>query len=232
MSFEADLRKEVRSFFRTEWEVTEGTVIPSQEDIGLGNKAKKLEVAILYADMAESTNLVDSHSPLYAAEIYKSFLYVCSKMIRRNGGDLVSFDGDRIMGAFIGNEKNSAAAKTALNIKWGITTVVQSEHDDFYKDTDITINYCVGIDSYEHHVVRTGIRGSNDLLWVGKAANYAAKLTTHNWSPYHSIISARVYGRINEISKFDSKGENMWIKEYSEAIEEHVYKSSYHWSAA
>lgn len=231
MSFEDDLRKEVRSFFRTQWEVTEGRVIPSTDDIALGNNAKKLELAILYADMAESTNLVDNYKPLYAAEIYKAFLYVCCKIIRRNGGELISFDGDRIMGAFIGNGKNSAAAKAALNVKWGITKVVQSEHDDFYKDKGITLNYCVGIDSSEHHVVRTGIRGSNDLVWVGKAANYAAKLTSHNWHPYHSIITSRVYGMLNDQSKFDGEGKNMWIKDYSEAIDETVYKSSYHWNA-
>lgn len=231
MSFEDDLRKEVRSYFRSKWEVSDGKVIPEPEDIALGNRAKKLSVAILYADMAESTNLVDNYEPLYTAEIYKSFLYVCCKIIRRNGGELISFDGDRIMGAFIGDGKNSTAAKAALNVKWGITTVVQSEHDDYYKGKGIKVNYCVGVDSCEHHVVRTGIRGSNDLLWVGKAANYAAKLSSHNWSPYHSIISSRVYGMLNDASKFDGQGKNMWQQEYSDAIQENVYKSSYHWSA-
>lgn len=231
MSFEEDLRKEVRSYFRTQWSVTDAKNIPSTDDIGLGNKAKKAELAMLYADMAESTNLVDNYKPLYAAEIYKSFLYVCCKIIRRNGGELASFDGDRIMGVFIGNGKNSVAAKTALNIKWGIKQIVQSEHDDYYKGQGIKINYCVGVDSCEHHIVRTGIRGSNDLIWVGRAANNAAKLTSHNWDPYHSIISSRVYSLLNESSKYDANGKIMWIREYSDAISEYVYKSSYHWGA-
>ncbi|RLB74060.1 MAG: adenylate/guanylate cyclase domain-containing protein [Deltaproteobacteria bacterium] len=231
MSFEDDLKKEVRSFFRTQWEVTDGKVIPEPDSIGLGNKAKKLDIAILYADMAESTNLVDGYKPLYAAEIYKSFLHTCCKIIRRNGGELVSFDGDRIMGAFIGDGKNSAAAKCALNIKWGITSIVQSEHDEYYKGKGITINYSAGIDSGDHHVIRTGIRGGNDLVWVGKAANYAAKLSNHNWSPYHSIISNRVYSKLNDGSKYDGDGKNMWIQEYSNEINESVYKSSYHWKA-
>lgn len=230
MSFEDDLKKEVRSIFRTQWDVTDGRVIPSTDDIGLGNKAKKIELAMLYADMAESTNLVDNYKPLYAAEIYKSFLYVCCKIIRRNGGELVSFDGDRIMGAFVGDGKNSSAAKAALNIKWAIGKIVQAEHDDFYKGQGIKLNYCVAVDSCEHHVVRTGIRGSNDLLWVGKAANYAAKLTSHNWSPYHSIITSRVYNSLNKESKFDGDGKNMWVAAYSDAVNETVYKSSYHWA--
>ncbi len=231
MSFEDDLKKEVRSIFRTRWEVVNGRVIPSSDDVSLGNKAKKIELAMLYADMAESTNLVDNYEPLYAAEIYKSFLHVCCKVIRRNGGELVSFDGDRVMGAFIGDGMNSAAAKAALNIKWAVTNVVQAEHDEWYKGKGIKLNYCVGVDSCDHHVVRTGIRGSNDLLWVGKAANYAAKITSHNWSPYHSIITSRVYGKLNDQSKFDGDGKNMWVQDYSDAIKETVYKSSYHWAA-
>lgn len=230
MSFEDELKKEVRSFFRTKWDVSDTKSIPETDDIGLGNKAKKADLVMLYADMAESTNLVDNYKPLYAAAIYKSFLYACCKIIRRNGGELVSFDGDRIMAAFIGDGKNSAATKAALNIKWGITKIVQDEHDEYYKGKGIKLNYCVGIDSCEHHVVRTGIRGSNDLLWVGKAANYAAKLTSHNWDPYHTIISSRVYATLNDASKFDGDGKNMWIEEYSDAISENVYKSSYHWA--
>jgi len=231
VSFEEELRKEVRYFFTTRWTINEGRIIPESGDIGLGNNAKKIDLAILYADMADSTNLVDNYEPLYAAAIYKSFLYVCCKIIRRNGGELISFDGDRIMGAFIGNGKNSSAAKAALNIKWGIEQLIQSEHDNFYKGKGIKLNYCVAVDSCNHHVVRTGIRGSNDLLWVGKAANYAAKLTSHNWSPYHSIISSRVYNMLNDASKFDGDGKNMWVKSYSDVINENVYKSSYHWVA-
>jgi len=231
MSFDEELKKEVRSFFRTEWDVSNAKSIPKSEDIGLGNKAKKSELTMLYADMAESTNLVDNYEPLYAAEIYKSFLYVCCKIIRRNGGDLVSFDGDRVMGAFIGDSKNSIAAKTALNIKWAIKDIVQAEHDEFYKGKGIKLNYSIGIDCCEHHIVRTGMRNNNDLLWVGKAANYAAKITSHNWDPYHTIISSRVYSRLNESSKFDAEGKNMWHKDYSDAISETVYKSSYQWKA-
>lgn len=232
MSFSDDLRKEVRTIFRTKWEVIEGRVIPSPEDVGLGNKAKKVDIAILYADMSGSTDLVRKYKKEYSSEIYKTFLLTCCKIIRRNGGELISFDGDRIMGAFIGNAKNSTAAKAALNIKWGITKIVQEEHDAMYTNTSNTIGYTVAVDSETHYAVRTGIRGGNDLVWIGNAANLAAKLTNHDWRPYHSIITKRVYNSLNDNSKFDANGKNMWVSEYSDKIGETVYKSSYHWEPA
>lgn len=229
MSFSDDLRKEVNTIFRSKWEVTDGRVIPSPEDVGLGNKAKKLSISILYADLRDSTNMVKTFKKEYSAEIYKTFLHTCCKIIRRNGGQLISFDGDRIMGAFIGDSKNSTVAKTALNIKWAITNIVQKEHDSCYTDTKRTIGYTIGIDTAEHYAVRTGIRGSNDLVWVGNAANIAAKLTSHNWAPYNSIITSRVYKLLHDSSKYDDDGKNMWVSTYSEVIDETVYKSSYYW---
>jgi len=229
MSFDEDLRKEIRTIFRSAWEVTDGRVIPSPEDVGLGNKAKKVDISILYADMAGSTDMVKGYKREYCAEIYKTFLLGCCRVIRRNGGELISFDGDRIMGAFIGDAKNSTAAKAALNIKWVMDNIVQKEHDEYYVNIKRTIEYTVAVDVAEHHAVRTGIRGSNDLVWVGNAANLAAKLTNHNWSPYRSIITYRVYNSLNNASKFDGNGRNMWISAYSDEINETVYKSSYHW---
>jgi len=35
----------------------------------------------------------------------------------------------------------------------------------------------VGIDTSALFVARIGVRNDNDLVWVGRAANYAAKLT-------------------------------------------------------
>lgn len=232
MTFSDDLQAEIREIFHAQWQVTDGRVIPSPEDVGLGNKAKKLDVAILYADMKGSTEMVKKYRREYCAEIYKTFLLACCRVIRRNGGDLISFDGDRIMGAFIGDEKNSAAAKAALNIKWVIDNIVQAEHDARYSTTANKIGYTIGVDSQTHYAVRTGIRGGNDLVWVGNAANLAAKLTNHDWNPYRSIITSRVYNSLNDGSKYDSSGKNMWISEYSSEIDEQVFKSSYYWKPA
>lgn len=40
------------------------------------------------------------------------------------------------------------------------------------------IKHHVGIDTSTLHVSRVGVRNDNDLVWVGRAANYAAKLST------------------------------------------------------
>ena len=54
----------------------------------------------------------------------------------------------------------------------------------------------VGIDTCELFIARTGIRGSNDLVWVGHAANYAAKLSDRRGPP--SQITEDVYKKLHE----------------------------------
>ena len=56
---------------------------------------------------------------------------------------------------------------------------------------------------------QTGIRGSNDLVWVGRSANYAAKLCS--LSPeYPSRITETVYNKLNDSAKYSSDGKPMW----------------------
>src|SRR5688572_6243323 len=116
MSLADDLKKEVANVFATRWAVRDGKDVPEAEDVKLGNDAINLEGTVLYADLAESTNLVDNYKPLFAAEIYKSYLHCASKIIVSEGGKITAFDGDRVMGVFVGTAKNTSAARCALKI--------------------------------------------------------------------------------------------------------------------
>ena len=50
--------------------------------------------------------------------------------------------------------------------------------------------------------------GANDLVWVGPAANYAAKLTELD-AACPTWITHRVYNKLADEAKFSS-GKNMW----------------------
>jgi len=79
---------------------------------------------VLYADLAESTNLVDAHKAWFAAEVYKSYLHCASKIIRDEGGIITAFDGDRVMAVFIGDLKNTSAARSALKINHAVVNII------------------------------------------------------------------------------------------------------------
>jgi class 3 adenylate cyclase len=222
-----DLTKDVSDIFNLDFSVRDGRKVPSAENVTLGNDAVKLDATILYADMNGSTDLVDNFKWWFAAKIYKSYLHCACKIIRSEGGEIVAFDGDRVMAMFIGDSKNSTAARTALKINY-VTKIVNDEISTKYPNATFSLKQCCGIDTSEVKAVRTGIRGSNDLVWVGHSANYAAKLTAEGGG-YSSYITTDVYDVLGKDSKFGANGSNMWTRVYSNQIKKYVYKSNWRW---
>jgi class 3 adenylate cyclase len=76
--------------------------------VKLGNDAVKLSATVLYADLADSTKLVDGHTKQFSAEIYKTFLHCAAKIIRSEDGVITAYDGDRVMAVFIGDRRIAA----------------------------------------------------------------------------------------------------------------------------
>ncbi len=228
MSLKDDLNSKVAEIFRSRWTKRDGQVVPESDDIKLGNDAVLLNGTVLYADLDESTNLVDSYTPEFAAEIYKAYLHCVAKIITNEGGVITSYDGDRIMAVFIGDSKNSDAALTALKINWARGNIIDPAIKKQYPNANYSISQVVGIDTSPLFVARTGIRGSNDLVWIGRAANYAAKLSSRSDPP--SQITEDVYNRLNDKSKFSQNGDNMWQKTTaSELGYSTIYTSIWWW---
>lgn len=220
--------QEVKLTLSSRWTERDGTVVPAPEDIRLGNDGVRLNATILYADMHDSTGLVDGYRDWFAAEIYKSYLLSACHVLRNNNGTITSFDGDRVMAVFIGENKNSSAAKAALQIN-AVVRGINSALKIQYPTTGFTLQQAIGIDASKILVARTGIRNSNDLVWVGPAANHAAKLCSEATNTQPTVISKEVYGKLNESSKLGgSPKKDMWEKSISTAQQE-IYRSSWYW---
>lgn len=231
MAINDDLSSAVTSILNTRWDVADGQVVPFTEDIKLEGGARRLETTMLYADLADSTELV-TYDRQMAAKIFKCFLTCCTKLIKHNNGHIRSFDGDRVMGVFIGDYKNTSAAKCALQIKWVFDNIIKPNLEAQYeklRDGTFTLSYSSGIDTGKVLVVRSGIRGSNDLLWIGRAANIAAKLSSIRNLPYTSFVTEASYNKLNNEAKFGPKGESMWdlFENYGDAGI--IYGSTWHW---
>ena len=209
MSLVEDYSNEVEEIFKQQWSVREGKKVPKSEDLALGNDAVKLDGTVLYADLDDSTNLVDGYQPAFAAKIYKAYLSCAAKIIRSEGGVITSYDGDRIMAVYIGGSKNTSAACSALKINYAVTKIINPILKECYPKTDYLVKQVVGIDTSNLFVARTGIRGSNDLVWVGRAANYAAKLSSLS-ADYPSRLTEAVYKKLNKSVKYSNDGKPMW----------------------
>lgn len=229
MGISEDLESKVQEIFRSSWKDRDGQKVPEPEDLTLGNEAVKLEGTVLYADLAESTYLVDHGSKEFAAEVYKTYLHCASTLIRNAGGVITAYDGDRVMGVFIGGSKNTSAVKCALNINYAVTKIINPAIKNQYAGSTYEVRHAVGIDTSNLYVARTGVRGSNDLVWVGRSANYAAKLCSLREGGYASWITEQIYNNMNDEAKYGPNNVNMWEWRNWSAYNVTVYRSSWYW---
>ena len=229
MSLKDDLERFVEDSFSGVWTRREGQKVPETDHLTLKNDALDLEATVLYADLADSTGLVKNRPDWFAAKVYKTFLYCAAKIIRDNDGSVTAYDGDRVMGVFIGASKNSNAAKAALQIRWAVGNIVSAKMNARYTENKFVLKHKVGIDTSKVMVARTGIRGSNDLVWVGNAANNAAKLAALDRG-YTTYISAETYSRLAVWAKMGGDPKrSMWVDLGSGALGYRIYGSTWRW---
>ncbi|MDP9100345.1 MAG: adenylate/guanylate cyclase domain-containing protein [Verrucomicrobiota bacterium] len=220
---------EAQAIFSATWNIREGRKIPDTPDLQLGNDGLTLNGAVLYADMADSTNLVDRFKPSFAAEIYKTYLLGACRIIRDNGGEITAFDGDRVMAVYVGEYKNTSAVKTALKIN-AYVIELNALIKRAYPTTSYVLSQSVGIDSSELLVARTGIRNSNDLVWVGRAANYAAKLSALADATFPTYITEAVFAKLDDPGKYGGQPRSlMWEKRTWTERGITVYRSAWSW---
>lgn len=197
-----DLKTEVAAIFRDQWSTRKGTVVPDPEDLSMDNDSVLLSATVLYADLDGSTKMVEEQKPHFSAEIYKTYLHCCGKIIRSAGGSIVAYDGDRVMAIFIGDYKNSSAAKCALKINYAVSQIINPGITAQYPSSTFSIKQVVGVDTSDLFITRTGVRGDNDLVWVGRAANYAAKLAELGNVGPTTWVTDDVFRRLNEEARF------------------------------
>jgi class 3 adenylate cyclase len=209
-----DLKEEVREIFKTSWTKRDGRVVPDREDIQLGNDAVEFgNATVLYADLTGSTELVNDKSWSFSAEVYKTYLYCAAKLIRSEGGAVTSYDGDRVMDIFVGDVQSSPAARCGLKINYVVQEIINPALAAQYPSVNFQVRQVVGIDTSSIRAARTGVRGGNDIVWVGRAANYAAKLTELKLD-VRTWVTKDTYDRMHEDVKLGSDSKvSMW-KEY------------------
>jgi class 3 adenylate cyclase len=228
MALKDELEQAVADIFRRKWETVEGRIVPDPDNVGFANEGVELDGTVLYADLAGSTVLVDSSGPQFAAEVYKSYLHCAAKIITSEGGSITAYDGDRIMAVYVGNFKNQSAARTALKINYAVKRIVNPALKSQY-ETDYEIKQVVGVDTSRLLVAQTGIRGSKDLVWVGRAANHAAKLC--DLPPtFASRVTKEVYDALPDGVKL-ADSVSMWERVTWNAMNDRtIYRSNWTWA--
>lgn len=173
-------------FFDGDYEIIQGRVIPSVDEVTFGRYGKEVELAMLFIDVKESTKIVDAFRLKTAARMYQSFLRGVTMIALKNNGEVRSFNGDGVLVTFHGDSKCNNSVRAALQMMDFINNILKPKLRSYFinnKQAQNLIFDCgIGIDVGNVFVVRGGVKGddNNDLVWVGNPTNYAVKLSAQS----------------------------------------------------
>ena len=218
MVSENEIKNEILNIENSKWNIQDSENVPKTENLSMTGSVVRFEGTVLYADMKRSSSLVDELSNVVAGKIYQAYHRSVAKLIHSSGGQIAAYDGDRIMGIFVGRDKNTTAVNCGLNINYVVTKILRPMLEDSFRsiqNSGIKISHCVGIDTSQILAVKAGVRDANDIIWVGRAPNLAANLSEIRIDNFYTFISKSVFERVNVKAKFGGKNNQMIWTEFT-----------------
>jgi adenylate cyclase len=133
---------------------------------------------VLYIDIRRSTELNFSHKPKTVAKLYTAFVRAMTRVARYHGGHVRGIIGDRVMVIF----DSVNCFTNAVNCAIAMNTVARYIINERFKANEVACG--IGIDAGKMLATKTGIRrhgveqaNYRNLVWLGRPANTASKLT-------------------------------------------------------
>ena len=130
MALKDDLETEIAAIFRDQWPRRDGTAVPTDTSLELGNDSIDLNATVLYADLSELTDLVAGWKDWFAAEVYKAFVRCAAKIIRSEGGEIVAYDGDRVMAIYLGDSEEYVCRTNCVENQLGVQAANPARHSE------------------------------------------------------------------------------------------------------
>lgn len=154
---------------------------------------KLLETAVLYVDMRRSTELSLRHRPETMAKLYSAFVRAMTRCATASGGQVRGIIGDRVMVLFEPADCFAKAVGTAELMSQVCSNVLNKQ----FRYGEVKFGF--GIDFGKMLVTKTGIRkhgaeqqSYRSLVWLGRPANVASKLTDNANKPAEMFLATLV----------------------------------------
>lgn len=231
MTLKDDLVAKVVDLACAHWpDIPTARVVPDTKDPRLthSNTGIYIDATVLYADLDGSTKMVDSVSATLAAQYYKSYLHCAAKIVKEDGGAITAYDGDRIMGVFVGDSQAKDAVRSAMKINWAVQSIVNPAFAAAHSAGHRQLRHTIGIDTGRLLAAKIGVRIDDDIVWVGPAANYAAKLNSFDGldSDFQIRVTTRTHAALGGNYVTTSSGTAVWDGPYNNLGAVSHYRSS------
>ncbi len=218
--FRDSVSEEIQGITSSDFEVviTETDVVPEVNDPNITypnlvvkqQKCKLIETCVLYIDIRKSTDLSFSHKRSTLTKLYSSFTRVMARCGGYYGGKVRGIVGDRLMVIFDKEACFTNAVNTAILMN-SVSKYLLDKH--FIHDE---VKCGIGIDygkmlASKVGIIKQGVENTanKSLVWLGRPANIASKLTdqaNRTTTTARSVVHEGYYYRnIDKWSWYDTE---------------------------
>ncbi|WP_396154123.1 adenylate/guanylate cyclase domain-containing protein [Flavobacterium sp.] len=220
----------------TQYDIDEIPDIENKPDSRLthGNSGFLGEFTFLYVDMRGSSSFTDVHRLQTITKIYKAYHHCMVECIKTFGGQVRSFDGDRVLAIFAGSSKLNSAINCAMKMVGCRYDILQPKIKAALSNDKFSLG--VGIATGTAMVSKAGVgydKNTRDLIWIGDPPNLGSKLSDEADSPYSIYICKTSFEKLREENRYTTKDgikTDMWTKTNftfkNKPIE--IYKTGYY----
>lgn len=222
------------SFFQ--YNIDEVPDIENKPDSRLthGNTGLYGEFTFLYVDMRGSSSYTDQHRLQTITKIYKAYHHCMVECIKEFGGKVRSFDGDRVLAVFDGNEKVNSSINCAMKMVGCRYDILQPKIKAAFSNDSFSLG--IGISTGNIMVSKAGVgydKNTRDLIWIGDPPNLGAKLSDEADSPLSIHICETTFGRLIEGNRYTMNNgvkTDMWVKSTFDFKNKptNIYKTGYY----
>ncbi|GJE43558.1 adenylate/guanylate cyclase domain-containing protein [Methylobacterium soli] len=139
---------------------------------------KLIDTCVLYIDIRRSTQLNLTHKPKTVSKLYSAFVRAMTRCARYHKGHVRGIIGDRVMVIFDRKNAFVNAVECAISMN-SVSQYIINRHF-----TRGEVECGIGIDTGKMLATKTGVRrhgteqsAYRNLVWLGRPANVASKLT-------------------------------------------------------
>lgn len=172
---------------------------------------KLIDTCVLYIDIRRSTQLSITHKPQTVAKLYSAFVRAMTKCARHYGGHVRGIIGDRVMVIFDCDDCFRKAVDCAILMNSTAKYVINKH----FTRNDVQCG--IGIDAGKMLVTKTGFRrrgveqhNYKNLVWLGRPANVASKLTDIANKPAEGFTADLVHVGYRNLVSVDIFWQNEW----------------------
>jgi adenylate cyclase len=237
---------DAKDIFKTqiEWVNFPSDQVPNDNDqsvtfeTGKNKKVKKMETAVLYVDLRNSTQINLEQNPEKLVQIYAAFVRAMIQCAEVHGGFARNIVGDRVMVVFPAKDCCDMAIKTALTMH----AVVSKILNPLFPLGEIRAG--IGVDFGKMYVAKVGLAKTGteknphrNLVWLGKPANFASKLTDHAGKQAGSSKASSILVTQSVLDKYraanpneEKSSKNSWTHQLGikiEGLSSHIFGTDF-----